>query len=180
MCPERDLPPNRLGYGPESIREQSEGSAQHSLKSGLRGLASVEFKSNPSQSRARATKRPVWHFALCVCVLRIYSGLASLIDLRLAGLVHESVIDDDAVRFRHERFLVSRLATGIVMMACLPPYLLWRGVPSGLEVLAIASLILPIFAAVFLSRTGILWVAHAISSAGLTGLVVCLARCRAG
>ncbi|WP_419951139.1 ATP-binding protein [Methylobacterium sp.] len=115
-----------------------------------------------------------------MCVLRIYSGLASLIDLRLAGLVHESVIDDDAVRFRHERFLVSRLATGIVMMACLPPYLLWRGVPSGLEVLAIASLILPIFAAVFLSRTGILWVAHAISSAGLTGLVVCLAQMSGG
>ena len=181
MCPERDLPPNRLGYGPESIREQSEGSAQHSLKSGLRGfgISRVQVETRVKVEQG-ATKRPVWHFALCVCVLRIYSGLASLIDLRLAGLVHESVIDDDAVRFRHERFLVSRLATGIVMMACLPPYLLWRGVPSGLEVLAIASLILPIFAAVFLSRTGILWVAHAISSAGLTGLVVCLAQMSGG
>ncbi|GJE16571.1 ATP-binding protein [Methylobacterium marchantiae] len=113
-------------------------------------------------------------------VLRIYSGLASTIDLRLAGLVHESVIDDDAVRFRHERFLVSRLATGIVMMAGLPPYLLWRGVPTGLEVLAIASLMLPVFAAVFLSRTGVLWIAHAMSSAGLTGLVVCLALMSGG
>ncbi|KQP15711.1 PAS domain-containing sensor histidine kinase [Methylobacterium sp. Leaf93] len=115
-----------------------------------------------------------------MCVLRIYSGLASMIDLRLAGLVHESVVEDEAVRFRHERFLVSRLATGIVMMAALPPYLLWRGVPTGLEVLAIASLMLPVFAAVFLSRTGILWVAHAISSAGLTGLVVCLALMSGG
>ncbi|KQP32146.1 MULTISPECIES: PAS domain-containing sensor histidine kinase [unclassified Methylobacterium] len=113
-------------------------------------------------------------------VLRIYGALASLIDTRLAGLVHESVIDDAAVRFRHERFLVSRLATGLVMMLGLPPYLLLRGVPSGIEALAIASLLLPVFAAVLLSRTGILWVAHAISSAGLTGLVVCLAMMTGG
>nr|WP_204262685.1 ATP-binding protein [Methylobacterium sp. BTF04] len=107
--------------------------------------------------------------------MRIYGALASLFDTRLAGLVHESVIDDAAVRFRHERFLVSRLATGLVMMLGLPPYLVLRGVPTGIEALAIASLMLPVFAAVLLSRTGILWVAHAISSAGLTGLVVCLA-----
>lgn len=113
-------------------------------------------------------------------VLRIYGALASLFDTRLAGLVHESVIDDAAVRFRHERFLVSRLATGLVMMLGLPPYLLMRGVPSGIEAVAIASLLLPVFAAVFVSRTGILWIAHAISSAGLTGLVVCLAMMTGG
>jgi cell cycle sensor histidine kinase DivJ len=118
--------------------------------------------------------------ALCVSVLRIYGALASLIDTRLAGLVHESVVDDAAVRFRHERFLVSRLATGLVMMLSLPPYLLLRGVPSGVEAFAIVSLLLPLFAAVLLSRTGILWVAHAISSAGLTGLVVCLAMMTGG
>lgn len=166
---------DRPGYSLESIRKQSDGSTQHSLKSGLRGSG----QSSSSRAKGRRSGR-YGHFALCVSVLRVYSGLASLIDLRLAGLVHESVIDDDAVRFRHERFLVSRLATGIVMMAGLPPFLLWRGVPSGLEVLAIASLMLPVFAAVFLSRTGNLWVAHAISSAGLTGLVVCLALMSGG
>ncbi len=113
--------------------------------------------------------------ALCVSVLRIYGALASLIDVRLAGLVHESVKEDGGVRFRHERFLVSRLATGLMMMLGLPPYLVLRGVPTGAEALAIASLMLPVFAAVLLSRTGILWLAHAISSAGLTGVVVCLA-----
>ena len=75
---------------------------------------------------------------------------------------------------------MSRLATGAVMMAGLPPYLLWRGVPSGIEVLAIASLFLPVLAAVLLSRTGSLWVAHAVSSAGLTGLIVCLAGLTGG
>lgn len=113
-------------------------------------------------------------------VLRIYGALASLIDVRLAGLVHESVIEESGVRFRHERFLVSRLATGLIMMLGLPPYLVLRGVPTGIEALAIASLMLPVFAAVLLSRTGILWLAHAISSAGLTGVVVCLASMTGG
>src|ERR1700712_560736 len=115
-----------------------------------------------------------------VPALPIQKVVTSLIDDRLAGLVHESVADNAAARSRHQRFLVSRLATGMVMMAALPPYLLWRGVPSGIEVLAIASLLLPVLAAVMLARTGSLWVAHAISSAGLTGLVVCLAGLTGG
>ena len=110
----------------------------------------------------------------------MYSALASQIDARLVGLVHESVYDDASVRFRHERFLVSRLATGAVMMVALPPFLLWRGVPSGIEAMAIASLLLPVCAAALLSRTGILWIAHAISSAGLAGLVVCIALMTGG
>jgi two-component system, cell cycle sensor histidine kinase DivJ len=115
-----------------------------------------------------------------VPTLPIQTVLTSLIDDRLAGLVHESVADNAAVRARHQRFLVSRLATGAVMMVGLPPYLLWRGVPSGLEVLAIASLLLPVLAAVILARTGSLWLAHAVSSAGLTGLVVALASVTGG
>lgn len=103
-----------------------------------------------------------------------------MIDDRLAGLVHASAADDAAARCRHQRFLVSRLATGAVMMVGLPPYLLWRGVPSGIEVLAIASLLLPVFAAVLLVRTGSLWLAHAVSSAGLTGIVVALAAVTGG
>jgi cell cycle sensor histidine kinase DivJ len=90
------------------------------------------------------------------------------------------VADNAPARARHQRFLVSRLATGAVMMVGLPPYLLWRGVPSGFEVLAIASLLLPVFAAVLLARTGSLWIAHAVSSAGLTGLVVALAGVTGG
>ncbi len=117
---------------------------------------------------------------LCVVVLRNDGTLASLFDARLAGLVHASALAEPGIRFRHERFLVSRLATGAVMMAAMPPYLLWRGVPSGVEALAIASLFLPVLAAVVLSRTGSLWVAHALSSAGLTGLLVCLAALTGG
>ena len=81
---------------------------------------------------------------MCVVVLRKDGTLASLFDSRLAGLVHASALAEPSVRFRHERFLISRLATGAVMMAGLPPYLVWRGVPSGLEAIAIASLFLPL------------------------------------
>ena len=112
--------------------------------------------------------------------LTIKNVLTSLIDDRLAGLVHESAADDAATRARHQRFLVSRLATGAVMMVGLPPFLLWRGVPSGIEVLVIASLLLPVLAAVLLARTGSLWLAHAVSSAGLTGIVVALASVTGG
>ncbi|GEP01367.1 PAS domain-containing sensor histidine kinase [Methylobacterium haplocladii] len=115
-----------------------------------------------------------------VVSLRIDTTLATLFDARLAGLVHDSALEEPGMRFRHERFLVSRLATGAVMMAALPPYLLWRGVPSGIEALGVASLFLPVLAAAVLSRTGILWIAHALSSAGLTGVVVCLAALTGG
>ncbi|GLS44834.1 PAS domain-containing sensor histidine kinase [Methylobacterium brachythecii] len=121
--------------------------------------------------------RPI---ALGVTSLRITTTFASLFDARLAGLVHETALEEPGMRFRHERFLVSRLAAGAVMMAALPPYLLWRGVPSGIEALGIASLFLPVLAAAVLSRTGILWIAHALSSAGLTGVVVCLAALTGG
>ena len=107
-------------------------------------------------------------------------SLASLFDARLSGLVHESAHEEPGMRFRQERFLVSRFAAGMVMMAALPPYLVWRGVPTGIEALGIASLFLPVLAAVVLSRTGILWIAHALSSAGLTGVVVCLAAVTGG
>ena len=113
-------------------------------------------------------------------VLRITDVLPSLIDARLGSLVHDSALADPRMRFRHERFLVSRLATGAVMMAALPPYLLWRGVPSGIEAMAVASLLLPLLGAALLSRTGILWLAHAVASAGLTGLVVCLSGMTGG
>lgn len=112
--------------------------------------------------------------------MRINSAFASLIDARLTGLVHDSAAGDPAERTRHERFLISRLATGAVLMAMLPPYLLWRVVPTLVEAAAAACLMLPVVAALLLARTGNLTLAHGLSSAGLTGLVVCLASLTGG
>ena len=145
-----------------------EGPLQVSDRSGTKRVGSAE------------TGRRCRPIALCVALLRINRTLASLFDARLAGLVHPSALDEPGMRFRHERFLVSRLAAGAAMMAALPPYLVWRGVPSGVEALGIASLFLPVLAAAVLARTGVLWVAHALSSIGLTGVVVCLAAITGG
>jgi two-component system, cell cycle sensor histidine kinase DivJ len=112
--------------------------------------------------------------------VRINKALATLIDARLAGLVHPSVSEESGERGRHERFLISRLATGVVMMAMLPPYLLWRGTPSLIEAALAVCLMLPVAAAIVLSRTGRLTLAHVLSSAALTGLVTCLANLTGG
>jgi two-component system, cell cycle sensor histidine kinase DivJ len=104
----------------------------------------------------------------------------SLIDARLAGLVHASAQDDPALRARHERFLVSRLAVGAVTLAALPAYLVWRGVPSAVEAAAVVCLVLPVVAAVLLARTGRLGLAHALSATALAGLIACLAVASGG
>ena len=104
----------------------------------------------------------------------------SLLDARLAGLVHPAAQDDPARRVHHERFLVSRLAVGAVTLAVLPLYLHWRGAPSSLEAAAIVCLVLPVLAAVVLARTGRLGLAHALSATALAGLVACLALASGG
>src|SRR5215212_96428 len=114
-----------------------------------------------------------------VSALRMIAS-TSAFGLRLAGLVHESAQPDAAERARHERFIAVRLAAGALALAGLVPYLLWRGAPSGLEAAAIVCLAGPIVAAAVLSRTGSLALAHALSSAALAGLAVCLAAVSGG
>jgi two-component system, cell cycle sensor histidine kinase DivJ len=104
----------------------------------------------------------------------------SVIEGRLAGLVHESVQDDPFERLQHERFIVTRILTGVIALSCLPPYLLWRGVPSLPEYIAIACLVAPVLAAVVLSRTGRLALAHGVSSVALAGFIVCIAATSGG
>jgi cell cycle sensor histidine kinase DivJ len=112
-------------------------------------------------------------------VLRITETL-SAIEARLAGLVHESVRDDPVACLQHERFILSRMSVGVIALACLPLFLLMRGAPSPAETVAVVCLVAPILAAVLLSRNGRLALAHAVSSASLAGLVVCLAATSGG
>jgi two-component system, cell cycle sensor histidine kinase DivJ len=104
----------------------------------------------------------------------------SLIVGRVAGLVHEDAHRDPDERVRHERFLLTRLAAGVAAMACLPPYLVWRGVPTAPEYAAMLLLGGPILAAVLLSRTGMLTAAYAASAGAFTALVVCIAAASGG
>jgi cell cycle sensor histidine kinase DivJ len=102
-----------------------------------------------------------------------------VIEARLAGLVHDQV-QDPVERSLHERFIVTRMFTGVIALAFLPGYLLWRGVPSGPEYAAILCLVAPVMAALVLARTGWLALAQAISSAALAGLIVCIAATGGG
>jgi two-component system, cell cycle sensor histidine kinase DivJ len=109
-----------------------------------------------------------------------HTSATSVLETRLAGLVHESAQDDPVERSRHERFIITRMLTGLFVLAGLPPYLLWRGVPSEAELVAVVCLVAPVLAAVVLARSGRLALAHAISGTALAGFVVCLALSTGG
>jgi cell cycle sensor histidine kinase DivJ len=72
------------------------------------------------------------------------------------------------------------MSVGAIALALLPLYLLVRGVPTLPECAAVVCLVAPVAAAVVLSLSGRLWLAHAISSASLAGLVVCIAATSGG
>jgi two-component system, cell cycle sensor histidine kinase DivJ len=114
-----------------------------------------------------------------VNALRIF-GSTSAFGPRLASLVHDSAQADAAERDRHARFIAVRLAAGALGLAGLAPYLVWRGAPSGFEAGAVACLMGPVAAAMVLSRTGSLALAHGVSAAALGGLAVCLAAVSGG
>ncbi len=99
---------------------------------------------------------------------------------RLADLVHESVRGEPSQALRHRRFIASRLAMGTIVLACIPIYIALRGAPTPLEYFAFACLVGPLFAAVALSRTGMLGLAHTISAISFAGLIVCIAGSSGG
>ena len=107
-------------------------------------------------------------------------GTIAAVEARLAGLVHDAAKDDPVELCRHERFIASRMSVGVIALALLPLYLLIRGVPTLPEYAAMICLVTPVAAAIVLSCTGRLWLAHAISSASLAGLVVCIAATSGG
>ena len=90
-------------------------------------------------------------------------------------LVHPSALNDALTASRHRAFIAPRLLGSVVALAAFPIYIAMRGVPSALEVLVFAWLVLPILTAYYLSRTGQYESAHVISSLALTGLVTAVA-----
>jgi len=90
-------------------------------------------------------------------------------------LVHPSALNDALTAARHRAFIAPRLLGSVVALAAFPIYLAMRGVPSALEVMALAWLVLPILTAYYLSRTGQYESAHVLSSLALAGLVTAIA-----
>ena len=86
---------------------------------------------------------------------------------QVAAMVHASVLPNSLERMRHERFILTRLLVGAVALGLAPAYLAWRGALGGLEAAVIVAGALPLLAAVVLSRTGRLDIAHCMSAAAL-------------
>jgi cell cycle sensor histidine kinase DivJ len=102
-------------------------------------------------------------------------GLLKPIRDYVDALVHPSARHDTLTASRHRAFIAPRLFGSVVALAAFPLYLAVRGVPSVLEVLVFAWLVLPMLTAHYLSRTGHYESAHVLSSLALTGLVTAVA-----
>jgi two-component system, cell cycle sensor histidine kinase DivJ len=98
----------------------------------------------------------------------------------LAGLVHPRIVGDGGTRSLHLRFLASRLLCGLLALALVPPFLVLQGIPSLPEILLLGCLVLPLGAALFLSQTGSLVGAHAISALAVAGIITLLALASGG
>ena len=107
-------------------------------------------------------------------------GLFASIRNYIETLIHPSAQQDVLTAARHRAFIAPRLLGGVVALAAFPIYLLIRGTPSALELIALAWLVAPILIAYFLSRTGRYESAHVLSSLALTGLVTLVAASTGG
>jgi cell cycle sensor histidine kinase DivJ len=107
-------------------------------------------------------------------------GLFAPIRYYIDTLVHPTAQQDVLSAARHRAFIAPRLLGSVIALACFPAYLLVRGAPSAIELMAFAWLIVPILIAYFLSRTGRYESAHILSSLALTGLVTAAAASTGG
>jgi signal transduction histidine kinase len=95
------------------------------------------------------------------------------------ALVHPSARRDALTAARHRAFIAPRLLGSVLTLAMFPVYVAARGAPSALEMLVLASLLLPILAACYLSHTGQYERAHLLS-AMLAVLVTAVAATTGG
>lgn len=106
---------------------------------------------------------------------------ASAVRDYLGELVHPSAAVDEVEAARHRAFIGSHLAGGVLAFAALPFVILARGgVPTSTELVIFAWLIMPILAALDLSRCGRLDRAHLISALSLAGLILIVSAISGG
>jgi len=93
----------------------------------------------------------------------------------LDALVHPSAREDAVTAERHLAFMAPRLFGSLIALGVFPMFLALRGVPSALELVALAWMIVPISTACFLSRTGRHNAAQGLSALALTIIVTIVA-----
>jgi cell cycle sensor histidine kinase DivJ len=98
----------------------------------------------------------------------------------LDALVHPSARHDPVTAERHVAFMAPRLCGSLLALGAFPVFLALHGVPSAVEFLVLAWMIVPIAIACFLSRTGRYDAAHALSAFALTCVVTIVAASSGG
>jgi cell cycle sensor histidine kinase DivJ len=94
-------------------------------------------------------------------------GFLKSLRVYVEALVHPSVRTEPGAFARHFFFIATRLSVSLIAFAALPVYLAVRGVPSILEAIAYCWFLLPLFIALYVSRTGAFERAHVLSAAVL-------------
>lgn len=94
-------------------------------------------------------------------------GFLKSLRVYVEALVHPSVRTEPGAFARHFFFIATRLSAGLMAFAALPVYLAARGVPSMLEAIAYCWFLLPLFVALYVSRTGAFERAHVLSAVTL-------------
>jgi two-component system, cell cycle sensor histidine kinase DivJ len=94
-------------------------------------------------------------------------GFLKSLRVYVEALVHPSVRTEPGAFARHSFFIATRLSAGLIAFAALPVYLAARGVPSMLEAIAYCWFLLPLFVALYVSRTGAFERAHVLSAVTL-------------
>jgi two-component system, cell cycle sensor histidine kinase DivJ len=92
-------------------------------------------------------------------------GFLKSLRVYVEALVHPSARTEPSAFVRHFFFIATRLSVGLIAFAALPVYLAARGAPSMLEAIAYCWLLLPLFVALYVSRTGAFERAHVLSAA---------------
>ena len=98
----------------------------------------------------------------------VLSGLRD----QITALVHADALPCPVERARHTTFITTRLASSLLAIGLLPPYLTYHGLPTLWEAVAFGWLVLPLVAVLHVSRTGRLVEAQGLCLAAMLGLVL--------
>jgi cell cycle sensor histidine kinase DivJ len=96
------------------------------------------------------------------------------------NLVHERVRDNELAAARHQSFIVSHFFSAALALAVLIAYVIVTPEPPVVVVAALMTMVLPVFAAVLLMRTGSLAIAHLLSTLIFAALVAGIAAVTGG
>ena len=102
-------------------------------------------------------------------------SFALTVERRITSFVHQDVLDRPVERLRHQIFIFRRLASSLMTLCLVPPFLAAYGAPAAWHALVFVLFLLPAGAVAFVSRTGHLVIAQTICVASFVGAAVTIA-----